>query len=148
MKNQETRLEVHLIKWHHGTRCHHETFGSFQTVSSTRFLFNRIGSARRIFCCPPFVCGQFSAWQRPVPSHCNLPVGKKEWSPSWWPMLIHDADEEDPLRLMDLFNDDSSDEDDTKPWLLTAFKRNFSDQVGGTISHSRGSIHVCHTCWR
>ena len=67
----------------------------------SRFLFNWICSASRICCCPPFVCGwkassfssQSSCWQEGMESFLVADV--------------NDANEED----MDLFNDDSSDED-------------------------------------
>jgi hypothetical protein len=71
-------------------------------IKVSRFLFNWICSARRTCCCPPFVCGwkassfssQSSCWQEGVDE-------------SFLAADVNDADEED----MDLFNDDSSDED-------------------------------------
>jgi hypothetical protein len=34
----------------------------------------------------PFLVLLSSVAGKPVLSHRNLPVGKKEWRPSWWPM--------------------------------------------------------------
>jgi hypothetical protein len=70
-------------------------------IKVSRFLFNWICSARRTCCCPPFVCdwkassfsSQSSCWQEGMESFLVADV--------------NDADEEN----MDLFNDDSSDED-------------------------------------